>query len=547
MTDSRLTAEMIRTFTERGLWGDDRLHHFLARGARQHPDRLAAVSPARGGARPVRLTYARLHAEAEQAAAALGALGLGRGDVVSLQLPNWYEFMVIALAASRIGAVINGIPIIYRHYEMRFILQRTAAKLVVVPAAFRGFDHAAMVADLRPELPDLAHVVLVAESAPAGMISYDDFLARGRGAAAPADAGSANDLVQVAFTSGTTGEPKGVMHTHNTLIATVRGVIDCLALGAPQVNLVISPVGHQTGFLWGILTTLVLGGTVVFQDRWDPQAAMEAIGREGVTTIAGATPFLREMTYAPNLTAEKVQSLRTFITAGAPIPPVVVQDAAERLGCKVHSAWGMTEYGIATAVGAPDPQERAATSDGRAVTGAEIRVADDAGLPAGAGQEGDLQVRGAGLFIGYFKRPDFTADSFTPDGWLLTGDRAVMDAAGFIRLTGRTKDIIIRGGENIPVAEIESMLYAHPLVQDVAVVAMPDERLGERACAYVVPRPGGEGLKLADLVDFLLAQKIARQKLPERLELIDGLPRTASGKVQKFRLREEIRRKLAGG
>ena len=548
MEGLRLTPEMVRRYTDQGAWGATLLHDHLDRHARERSDHLAVVSPARGGPEETRLTYRQLADEVGRATRALKALGLGRGDVVSIQLPNWYEYLVLALATSRIGGILNGITPIYRQFELRFILDRTASKLMVVPARFRDFDYVAMMAGLRPELPELRHVVVVGEAGTSGdgLLSYDEFVARAEAADAdePPPTLDANDVVQIAFTSGTTGEPKGVMHTHNTLRATGQGLIDHLQLRPEQVNLVVSPVGHQTGFLWGVLISLMLGGTMVFQPLWNPEEVVEKIARHGVTTMAGATPFLRDLTYAPNLTPDKVRTLRTFITAGAPIPPIVVQDGAARLG-KIHAGWGMTEYGLGTALAATDPQDKAAVSDGRPLPWAEVRVLDDAGQPCPPNQEGDLQIRGPALFVGYYKRPEFNEASFTADGFLKTGDRAYFDADGFLRIAGRTKDIIIRGGENIPVAEIEALLYTHPKIQDVAVVAMPDERLGERACAYVVPRPDAGRIELSDLTDFLLTHQVAKQKLPERVELIDALPRTMTGKVQKFQLREDIKRKLA--
>ncbi|MBA2450272.1 MAG: AMP-binding protein [Chloroflexi bacterium] len=547
MDGLRLTPEMVDRYTAQGSWGATLLHDYLARHAAERPQREAVVSPARGSEERARLTWRQLGAEVERAAGGMRALGLGTGDVVSIQLPNWYEYLVLALATSRIGGVINGITPIYRQYELRFILERTASKLMVIPAEFRGFDYVGMVRGLRNELPSLRHVVVVGSepAVGAGFMSYDELLARSPSEADGTTPGiDANDVVQIAFTSGTTGEPKGAMHTHNTLRATGQGLIDQLELQPEQVNLVVSPVGHQTGFLWGLLISLMLGGKMVFCPRWDPVQVVEEIAREGVTTIAGATPFLRDLTYAPNLTPEKVATLRTFITAGAPIPPIVVRDGSARLG-KIHAGWGMTEYGLVTALAASDPQEKAEISDGRALPWAEVRVQDADGHLSGPGEEGDLQIRGPGLFVGYYKRPDFNDASFTEDGFLKTGDRAYLDAEGFLRIAGRTKDIIIRGGENIPVVEIEALLYAHPRIQDVAIVAMPDERLGERACAYVVLKPGAGGIDLQEITSFLLGHQVAKQKLPERLELIDVLPRTITGKVQKFQLREDIKQRLA--
>jgi cyclohexanecarboxylate-CoA ligase len=256
----------------------------------------------------------------------------------------------------------------------------------------------------------------------------------------------------------------------------------------------------------------------------------------------GATPFLQDLTAVPG--RHDFSSLRVFISAGAPIPRPLVRDARARLGCTISPGWGMTENGLVTCIGAEDPEEKAFTTDGHPLRGLELRVVDGEGRGVPPGTEGDLLVRGASQFVGYFKRPDFTRESYTAEGWFKTGDRARLDADGYLSITGRSKDLIIRGGENIPVVEVENVLFTHPKIAGVAVVGIPDPRLGERACAVVIPKPG-ESLTLGELVQFLEAKQLARQKFPERLEVVAEFPMTPSGKIQKFRLRQLVAERLA--
>jgi non-ribosomal peptide synthetase component E (peptide arylation enzyme) len=318
-------------------------------------------------------------------------------------------------------------------------------------------------------------------------------------------------------------------------------VIERLELSDRDVILMASTVGHQTGYLYGYCASLLLGATTVWMDVWNVEEAARLIEAEGVTATMGATPFLRDLTYTE--ARRDLRSLRLFISAGAPIPRALVRDARARLGCVVSAGWGMTENGLVTCNGLRDPEEKIFGSDGLPVPGMELLVVDGDGAPAPAGTEGDLLARGAAQFVGYFQRPQFTADAHTADGWFRTGDRATIDRDGYLAITGRTKDVIIRGGENIPVVEVENLLYTHPKIAGVAIVAMPDARLGERACAVVVPREG-QTLTLTEIVRFLEQHQLARQKFPERLELVSEFPTTPSGKIQKYKLRDLVAQRM---
>jgi cyclohexanecarboxylate-CoA ligase len=299
-----------------------------------------------------------------------------------------------------------------------------------------------------------------------------------------------------------------------------------------------SPLAHQLGFMYGIVLPVMLGGTAVLQDIFTAPEMARQIRAEGATFTMGATPFLNDLTEHVAATGEATPTLRVFVSAGAPIPRALVAKARPTLGTAVISAWGMSENGAVTTTRLEDNEERATTTDGCPLPGMELRIVDGEGRLLPPGAEGSLQVRGCSNFAGYLKRPDL--DPTDPDGWFDTGDLARMDEAAYIRISGRSKDVIIRGGENIPVVEIEALLYRHPAVAQVAIVAYADERLGERACAVVVPKPG-QSIDFGGMVAFLSEQKVAKQYVPERLVVRDAMPATPSGKIQKFRLREMLR------
>ena len=388
------------------------------------------------------------------------------GDVVSFQLPNWWEFVALYLATVRLGAVANPLMPIFRRRELSFMLRLAESRVFIAPERFRGFDHGALARELAAELPGLKLVGLDFGS------PREEFL---RGARLRPD-----DVTQLLYTSGTTGESKGVLHTSNTLLSGVRLRRPHLRLGARDVIFMPSPLAHQLGFMYGMLMSLVLGIPIVLIDVWRAARAAQLIQAQGATFAYAATPFLADLVEGD----AKLPSLRVFASAGAPIPPAVVQAARERLGLAVAASWGMTECGTVTCTRttAAAPAE----SDGCALRTARCGSSTPTAARCRAATVGALQVRGASLFVGYLKRPQLY--QLDAEGWFDTGDLARMDAEGYIRICGRSKDVIIRGGENIPVVEIEAALYRIPAVADAAVVAMPDPRLQERACAFVTLR-----------------------------------------------------------
>ena len=488
--------------------------------------------PAAGGALPRQLSWSQLTAGANRTATALLALGVEPGDAVSYQLPNRLEFVTISLAALKIGAVCEPLMPIFRERELRFMLRQSAARVLIVPDCFRGCDHRAIALGLQAELPDLEHVIVLGETNPLECAAPDH-------AAIAARRPAPEQTAQLLFTSGSTGEPKGVLHSHGTLSQAAAAHIRHFGLDGDDVVYVPSPLAHQTGFLYGMWIALALGVPQVLHGVWDADAGFDAIQRTGVTFVQAATPFLADLVRVAREREQTPARLRTFVATGAAIPRDLARDARAILGAEVGGAWGSTESCLGAGFAPGDPPELAWSTDGRALDGVQLRIVDELGRELPAGAEGNFEVLTPYVFDGYLNRPELTAEALTADGWYRTGDLGRIDADGYLRITGRVKDVINRGGEKVPVAEIEQLLYEHPAVREVAIVAMPDERLGERACAFVVLAPGGE-LDFASMQAYLDAERVAKAYWPERLELVEAMPRTPSGKIQKFVLRDRV-------
>jgi cyclohexanecarboxylate-CoA ligase len=506
----------------------------VARHARRAPDGLAAVAVDSAG-RDRTLTWSELWERSGRAAATLRSLGVGPGDAVAYQLPNRLEFLALSLGALRIGAVCEPLMPIFRERELRFMLTESAAPVLFVPDRFRGHDHAAMASGLCGELPALQHLIVVPEGEAARTSESADPDEDADAARRPRP----DAIAQLLFTSGSTGEPKGVLHRHEVLDRAADAHTAHFGLRGDDVIYIPSPLAHQTGWLYGMWIAWRLGATQVIQESWDAEAGFDAIVRHGVTFTQAATPFLADLVRVAGErgAAAAENPLRMFVATGAAIPRELARRSRDVLDAEVGGGFGTTEscMGAGFVPGLDD--ERAWTSDGVALANVSLRVVDDAGRELPAGAEGNFEIGTDTLFAGYLNRPAETAEAITADGWYRPGDLATIDADGYLRITGRVKDVINRGGEKVPVAEIEQLLYAHPAVEEVAIVAMPDERLGERACAFVVCSEGA--LDFASMQRYLDEHRVAKPYWPERLELVSELPRTPSGKIQKFVLREQ--------
>lgn len=479
------------------------------------------------------LTFAQALADATALAAALAARGLQPGDVIAFQVPNWREAAVINLAAAIGGLVVNPIVPIYRDAEVTQMLGDCGARAIFVPTVFRKVDYAAMARRAQASLPQLAHVLTVRGEGPD---DYAALIAEGAGLSYTPPDVDPLAVKLVLYTSGTTGRPKGVLHSHVTLTHIVARSAEHWRLEPGEATLMPSPVTHVSGYANGLEAPLVCGVRSVLMESWNADEALALIERHGLVGTVAATPFLVELANAARAAGKALPGFRFFACGGAAVPADLIPAAAKAFAdCQPFRVFGASEVPLVT-FGWPDDPVRAATTDG-AVIDYQVRIVDAAERDLPPGQEGEILARGPAMLLGYADAAQ-TAAALTPDGYFRTGDLGVLDAAGALTITGRKKDLIIRGGENISAKEIEDVLHTHPAVREAAVVAMPHARLGEGVCAFVIL---GGLADAAELGAHVGASGLARQKIPERFEFVADFPRTASGKVRKDVLRAQIR------
>jgi acyl-CoA synthetase (AMP-forming)/AMP-acid ligase II len=492
------------------------------------------------------LTYGAVADEARRLATGLRELGLVAGDVISFQLPNWRESVVLDIAASALGLIVNPVIPIYRDRELRFILKDARTRLIFIPEQVRSLEFPAMISALRPDLPDLQHVVTVrAERDHAGMLRYEDLVNRDPIDLATLPTVDPNSIKAVLYTSGTTGTPKAVLHSHNTLTRVIQNSLDYWQMDARDVMLMPSPVTHITGYGSGMVLPFVTPVKSALMPRWDADAAVAFIQQVGATASVGATPFLVELVAAAKRHGTGLPTMRLFACGGAAVPPQVVLDAWNTLdNCRAFRVYGSTECPIISAGFVGDGQQRLAAETDGMIYAYEVKILDEQGRELPVGQDGEIAARGPGMMLGY-KDPEQNAAAHDADGFFLTGDIGQRTADNAILITDRKKDIIIRGGENISAKEVEDVLHDHAAIRECAVVAMPHARLGEGVCAFIIPASDDGAPDLAAVVAFADQAGLARQKIPQHIELVADLPRTASGKVRKDVLRQRVRELLA--
>ncbi len=507
--------------------------------AREMPDEVAFYLE---DAPPV--TFGAVAREARALANAMAQLGLRAGDTVSFLLPNWREAVPINIAASALGLAINPIVPIYRDAECLHILKDAGTRLLFVPELWRGFAYADMIQGLRDQLPALEHVIVVRPQR-AGASSYEEFVRKGEGRDTPLPDVDPDAVKLVLYTSGTTGPAKAVLHSHRTLAASRAEGAAYWRVSEGDVVFMPSPVTHITGYSLAVEWPFFAPVKAALMLRWEAGAAIDYIERVQATLTVGATPFLQELVAEARRRGTGVPSLRMFACGGAAVPPDLMRLAnATFTNCRCHRMYGSTEAPAITR-GWMDAgeEELAAVTDGRIIDW-DVAVRDSAGAPCSVGTDGEILVRGPGLFIGY-RNAAQTAASFSPDGYFMTGDIGHVTAEGAICITGRSKDIIIRGGENLSAKEIEDVLHRHPAIAEAAAVSMPHARLGECVCAFLILSDAAAAPQFDELVRFVASSGLARQKIPERIEIVQSFPRTPSGKIRKDQLRATIREMLA--
>lgn len=537
----RYSAVEVKEYYDSGCWSTETFAQIIARQAEAWGDKTFITDGA------VSYTYAELRDQSARLAAGLRARGLRAGDRVAVQLPNWSEFSVVAAAIARLGAIMVPTMPIYRRDEVGHVLDDAQVSVVVTPSIFKGFDYLGMYRELASTRPTVHTIVAVrADGVTAdGPVTTFDAVTPEDDVAAIGNPGTADDPFVIVYTSGTTARPKGCVHTFNTYASGARALNTAFALTSADVGFSPSPITHTTGLVTGILMPLLAGGATHVMAAWEPRQGLAEIAKYRCSVSVTATAFIQMALDVFDPAEHDASSIRVWVSAGAPIPRSVVERARTVLpGAKILSLYGRSENLSTTTCTVDDDPEKSLTSDGSALPHAAIQVVDDSGAEVPVGEEGDIAYKGPSHMLGYLGRAEETAELYTPAGFSRSGDLGRRDADGYVRVTGRTKDIVIRGGMNISVREIEDLLAEHRDIRGAAVVGMPDVRLGERVCCYAVPADPASPPSLETLKTYLQERGVAVQKTPERLELVTELPTTATGKIQKHLLRQDIARKI---
>jgi acyl-CoA synthetase (AMP-forming)/AMP-acid ligase II len=545
----RYSPQEIDRYYGAGLWSTETFHDLLMRRVEENPDKVFATDGTRS------LTFRELFDGAQRLAVGLHRRGLRRGDTAAVQLPNWVEFISVLAALSRLGVIMVPIMPIYRREDVSYVLSNAGVRTVFTPSTFSKFGYLDMYLSLRLEHPGLTIVVARPDSAAEAIADADADVVTLAALEADIDDDSARQELEappgpdepfvIVYTSGTTSRPKGCVHTFNTYCSGSRALIGPFGYTEADVQFGPSPIAHTTGLVTSVLLPMLTGASTHVMAKWDPARGIDEIQRFGCTAAVTAPTFLHGLLSEYDAERHDLSRLRLWTCAGAPIPAAVVERAGATLpNIKVLSLYGRSENLVTTTCSVTDDVSRALTSDGKAMPGAEVKIVDDSGNEVPRGAEGDIAYRGPAHMIEYLANPEETAALFTKDGFSKSGDLGKMTDDGYVRVTGRTKDIVIRGGMNISVREIEEHLAHHPALQAFSVVGMPDERLGERVCCFVVAASGHDAPTVEDLREFLLAQGMPIQKTPERVVAVEALPMTATGKVLKHELRKDIERRL---
>lgn len=532
----RYSPQEVAAFEQAGHWTRETTNEALDRLARDRPTHLAIVDGR------LRLTWLEFHDRVRKLAGHFVKLGLTSDDVIAIQMPNWAEFAVVVNAAMMAGVPFCQVHSDFREREIEFVLSFTKAALFITPTQFRKFDYLPMVSQLQPKLPHLKHLMAVGSDVPGDFFDLRRFLDVGSDRDVPEDEldrrrPTGNALARVAFTSGTTGDPKAVLHLHNTTNCAVRFINRDHRLGASDVILLFLPVGLNWG-LFNVLQAVMSGATLVMMEQFTAPKALELIEKHRISYICCAPAHLVAIISSPDIATRDLSSLKVVVTGGASCPIEVIQGFGKRIPGTLLELYGMLECGLQSCTLIDDDPETVVGTVGRPIAEVHSKVVDDTGAPCGPEQVGQILTRGPSVTIGYYNNPSANEAAFDHDGWFRTGDLGTFDRRGYLRIVGRKKEMIIRGGANIYPREIEEVLYQHPSVRDAAVVGLPDARLGERTCACIVTKTG-EPITLEEIVEFL-RPKIATYKLPEFVKCFQDLPRTPTGKIQKTALRDLV-------
>lgn len=540
-----LSAERIDRHIREGSWPGLLWSDLAERAARAFPNKTACID-ARG-----RYTYTQFTDMVNKISLALIEAGVGRGDVVGVGLASSAEYMASVLGITQIGGVYVPFSYQFREADLEPLAGFTEPAAVIVPFEFRGFQYIPMYHSLQKKLKGNPKTILVS-GAPAGtaggdVVSLDDVLKKPLDAAYAADylrrtRPSPMDLAAIQFTSGTTGRPKGAMHTHDTWISGAIWQWGQLAVRPDDIMMNLHPLFGAAG-LTHTTAMLYNKSTIIFPDKFDPEDALRTMEKEEATILVGVAAHFIDILNHPNFGKYDLSHLRLCYSVGGPVTSTLAKQVEEKMGCRISLLWGASEFKGGTQTLLTDHDDTRLTTVGRVVPYMEIKAVDPSGKEVPNGQPGELLARGCSSFVGYYKDPDITKSCVDAEGWFHTGDVGVFDKLGNLTVTGRIKDMISRGGEKIYPKDIEDLLAAHPRIKDCAIVAAPHPRLGEMACAYIIPKKPGDCLTVEDLLTFLKG-KIQTHKIPERVEMTDLFPKTDAGKVIKDKLKADVRAKM---
>ncbi len=529
-----ITQKLDSHFKELRVWGDKTLYQLFEDAATTYPTKTA-IRDARYS-----LTYTELLTNVQRCAWYLHKAGVKPGELVAIQVPNWHELPMVHLACNLIGAVCLPMHNVWREKEIGHLLLSSQAKVVFIPQEFQGFDYPEMIAQLQPSLPDLKQVVVIGTQgtytqAIDDQKTFERLLEKGK-------TRSPNEPVNIMVSSGTTSLPKPSLWTDNNIVALLLNqYTQQMQVTAQDRAITLAPASTgATGYVFAILLPLLIGATSILLERWrKPEEALELIEQEQATYAVAVPAQMAMLVASSRLSSTNFKHLTRFSNAGAPLPVETALQVEQLMGCKVHTIYGATDGGVPTGTCLDDSDDKRLGTVGKLMPGQELRLVDDNYQNVAEGARGEILIRGANKSFGYLNCPQDNAAVWVEDGWYATGDLGEMDTEGYLRIVGRKKDMIIRGGQNISPREIEEMLIEHPAITDVAIAAMPDKILGERACAFVTLKPD-QPFTFDDMIAFLNERKIAKYKLPERLEILDHFPISAGGKIQKGALTERI-------
>ncbi len=537
--EMKVNPERKRLYIEKGYWSELTLLDWWERTLAAFPDREYVVDD-RGN----RYTYREMDEAASVLASYLREIGVKCHDVVSFQIPVWSEFVLIVIACLKVGAVMHPIGLSHEEADLVYGMNKTGSKVYFGVTFFKNKDYEARILSVRDQIPSLEHVVLLdsTKEKSSGCITLAEIMGSRKPLAREECGGMEGcDVTLILCTSGTTGGNKGVMLTHNNIIFSEAMFNKELGLKEEDVMFMPAPLHHATGFHHGVIAPMLIGAKLVLEQKFSSREAIDLMNRERCTYSMGATPFIYDLLRYMEEQGGELPYLKFYLCGGAPVPGYMVRKA-DRFGIRLCEVYGSTESVPHVFVRPEEALDLDGHTSGRAMTGVEVRVVDENGAEVPPGVIGEEISRGPNVFVGYLKDRETTDRLLTEEGWFYSGDLCVGDEKGNIHIVGRKKDMIVRGGENLNSNEIDNDVEGCPGVRDHAVIGMPDERMGERICVFVVTEPGVE-VTLEDMTRYMKEKHVQKRYWPERVEMTDRIPRTASGKVKKYLLLEELKRR----